>query len=122
LSEYDKRSADMMMFGWHADTEDSANFVESLATCRNEATGWGRYNASDYCNPKLDALMTRANVETDVATRTKLLQDAERLMYEDAPFIPLHWQDQAWAARKNIHIEPVLNVLNLPYLGDLVVD
>ena len=36
--------------------------------------------------------------------------------------MPLHWQDLAWAAEKNVKIEPILNVMNFPYLGDLVIE
>ena len=43
-------------------------------------------------------------------------------MPDEAAFVPLHWQDLAWAARKGVNIEPVLNVMNFPYLGDLVIE
>jgi len=56
------------------------------------------------------------------AKRATLLQEVEKRLYEDAAFIPLHWQDLAWAAKKNVNIEPVLNVMNFPYLGDLVIE
>jgi peptide/nickel transport system substrate-binding protein len=120
--EYDNRSADMMMIGWHADTEDSANFYEFLTFCPNAETGAGQYNAGNYCNPEIDALVAKANLETDRAKRAALLQAVERRLYDDAAFIPLHWQNLAWAAKKNVNIEPVVNVMNYPYLGDLVIE
>ena len=120
--EYDDRAADIMMIGWHADTEDSANFYEFLTMCPNKETGAGQYNAGNYCNPEIDAMVEKANVETDLDKRAALLQEVEKRLYDDAAFIPLHWQDLAWAAKKDVHIEPVLNVMNFPYLGDLVVE
>ncbi|OEY66401.1 ABC transporter substrate-binding protein [Marinobacter sp. X15-166B] len=120
--EFDARAADMMMIGWHSDTEDSANFFEFLTMCPDTETGRGQYNAGNYCNEEIDALVTRANVETDPDTRTAMLQDIERRLHDDAAFVPLHWQDLAWAARKNVQIEPILNVMNFPYLGDLVIE
>ncbi len=120
--EYDARAADMMMIGWHADTEDSANFYEFLTFCPNAETGAGQYNAGNYCNPEIDALVNQANVETDLEKRSALLQEVEKRLYDDAAFIPLHWQDLAWASKKNVKIEPILNVMNFPYLGDLVVE
>lgn len=120
--EYDDRAADIMMIGWHADTEDSANFYEFLTMCPNKDTGAGQYNAGNYCNPEIDAMVEKANVETDLDKRAALLQEVEKRLYDDAAFIPLHWQDLAWAAKKDVHIEPVLNVMNFPYLGDLVVE
>ncbi|MDV2078357.1 ABC transporter substrate-binding protein [Marinobacter xestospongiae] len=120
--EYDARAADIMLIGWHADTEDSANFFEFLTMCPDADSGRGQYNAGNYCNEEIDALVEQANVETDLDKRTALLQDVEQRLYDDAAFVPLHWQDLAWAARKNVRIEPILNVMNFPYLGDLVVE
>lgn len=120
--EYDERAADIMMIGWHSDTEDSANFTEFLTMTPNADTGKGQYNSGNYSNPEVDELVTKALVETDDAKRSEMLQKVEELLYNDAAFIPLHFQDLAWAARKGVHIEEVLNVMNFPYLGDLVID
>lgn len=51
-----------------------------------------------------------------------MLQQVEQTLYDEAAYIPLHWQDLAWASAANIDIEPVLNVMNFPYLGDLVIN
>ncbi|MBU2712652.1 ABC transporter substrate-binding protein [Zooshikella harenae] len=119
--EFDKRAADIMMIGWHSDTEDSANFIEFLAMCPNSETGYGQYNSGNYCNPEVDKLVVKSSEETDLAKRQAILQKAENILYNEAAFVPLHWQDPAWAARKNIQLAPVVNVMNFPYLGDLVV-
>ncbi|TFH86122.1 ABC transporter substrate-binding protein [Billgrantia azerbaijanica] len=120
--EYDDRAADMMMIGWHADTEDSANFHEYLTACPDPGTGAGQYNAGNYCNPELDMLVAEANLEVDLAKRAEMLKRLEQTLFDEAAFVPLHWQDLAWAAAPNVAIEPVLNVMNFPYLGDLVID
>lgn len=119
--EFDKCAADMLMIGWHADTEDSANFTEFLAMTRNEETGQGQYNCGHYSNPEVDKLVTDANVETDPAKRAALLQKVETTLYNDAAFVPLHWQNLAWGAKSNVDIKPIVNPMNFPYLGDLVV-
>jgi peptide/nickel transport system substrate-binding protein len=59
---------------------------------------------------------------TDKAARALQLQKIERLLYDDAALVPLHWPHLSWASRKNVHIEPVLNVIDMPYLGDLVIE
>ncbi len=119
--EFDKCAADMLMIGWHADTEDSANFTEFLAMTRNEETGQGQYNCGHYSNPEVDKLVMDANVETDPAKRAVLLQKVETTLYNDAAFVPLHWQNLAWGAKSNVDIKPIVNPMNFPYLGDLVV-
>jgi len=120
--EFDAQVADIQMMGWHPDTEDSANYSEYLLMCPNKETGKGQYNSGNYCNAKLDELVNKANVETDKEKRRAILQKVERIAYEDAAYVPLHWQDLSWATKKNVNIEPVINIMDFPYLGDLVVE
>lgn len=120
--EFDKRAADMMMIGWHSDTEDTNNFFEFLSACPNKDTGWGQYNSGNYCNKKIDSMIAEANATTDVEKRTKIMQEMEKIVYDEAGFIPLHWQNLSWGARKGVNVDPVVNVMNFPYLGDLVVE
>ncbi len=120
--KFDERAADIMMIGWHSDTEDSANFTEFLAMCPDTKTGYGQYNSGNYCNKSVDEMILASQGETDEAKRAKLLQDVEKALYEDAAFIPLHWQDLAWAAKKGVKAADILNVMNFPYLGDLVIE
>ncbi len=118
--EFDAQVADIQFIGWHSDTEDSANFTEYLTMCPNKETGMGQYNSGNYCNPEVDALITASNAETDVAKRTAMLQQVERLLSDDAAYIPLHWQDLSWAASTNlVNAKEVVNVMDFPYFGDL---
>lgn len=119
--KFDERAADIMMIGWHADTEDSGNFSEFLLMCPNAETGYGQYNSGNYCNPELDKLVLAAQSETDEPRRADMLKQVERIAHEDAAFVPLHWQNLAWGAKKNVDIAPIINVFNFPYLGDLVI-
>ena len=119
--KFDERAADIMMIGWHSDTEDSANFNEFLTMTPNTDTGRGQYNSGNYSNPEVDKLTEASLTETDTAVRAQELQKVEKILYDEAAFVPLHWQDLAWAARKGVDIEPILNVMNFPYLGDLVI-
>jgi peptide/nickel transport system substrate-binding protein len=119
---FDDRAADIMMIGWHSDTEDSANFYEFLAMTPDQATGMGAYNSGNYSSEYVDQQTVKANQETDTAKRAEMLQAIENKMFQDAAFIPLHWQNLAWAARKGVNLDPVVNALNFPYLGDLVID
>lgn len=120
--KFDERAADIMMIGWHSDTEDSANFNEFLTMTPNADTGRGQYNSGNYSNATVDELTLASLTETDTDKRAEMLQKVEKILYDEAAYVPLHWQDLAWAARSNVDIEPVLNVMNFPYLGDLVVN
>jgi len=119
--KFDERAADIMMIGWHSDTEDSANFYEFLSMTPNKDSGRGQYNSGNYSNAEVDRLTEASLLETDDAKRAEMLRKVEQIMYDEAAFVPLHWQDLSWAARKGVNIEAVVNVQNFPYLGDLVI-
>ncbi|TNF90329.1 MAG: ABC transporter substrate-binding protein, partial [Gammaproteobacteria bacterium] len=119
---FDDRAADVMMIGWHSDTEDSANFYEFLAMTPDQSSGMGVYNSGNYSSDYVDTMTVKANAETDPKKRAQMLQDIEAKIFQDAGFIPLHWQNLAWAAKRGVNIDPIVNALNFPYLGDLVID
>lgn len=118
--EFDNRVADMMMIGWHSDTEDSGNFSEFLTVCPEKKKGYGIYNSGNYCNPKIDELVYAAQSQTDSAKRKAMLQEVEQILYDDAAFVPFHWQNHSYGAKKNVKVDPIINALNFPYFGDIV--
>jgi peptide/nickel transport system substrate-binding protein len=120
--KFDERAADMMMIGWHSDTEDSANFYEFLSMTRDADTGRGQYNNGGYSNADVDRMTLDSLTMTNDEERAQVLQRIEQIMHDEAAFVPLHWQDLAWAGRSGVHIENIVNVQNFPYLGDLVID
>jgi peptide/nickel transport system substrate-binding protein len=120
--KFDERAADIMMIGWQSDTQDSANFYEFLVMTPDAKTGYGQYNSGNYSNPEVDRLTVATQSMTDAEARTAQLKRIERILYEEAAIVPLHWQHLSWAARKGVNIEPVLNVIDMPYLGDLMVE
>lgn len=119
---FDARDGDMLMIGWQSDTQDSANFYEFLVMTPDRKTGYGQYNAGNYSNPDVDRLTLETQTMTDRNARANVLKGIERILYEDAALLPLQWQHLAWAARKNVKIAPVVNVIDMPYLGDLVIE
>ncbi|WP_394249493.1 ABC transporter substrate-binding protein [Vibrio profundi] len=119
--EFDVCAADMMMIGWHSDTEDSANFNEFLTMTRNTETGRGQYNCGHYSNTAMDSVVEASNTETDPAKRSEMLKGVEATLYQDAAFVPLHWQSEAWGAKSNVGAAAVVNPMVMPYFGDLVV-
>ena len=118
--EFDAQAADIQMIGWHSDTEDSGNFSEFLTMCPNKETGYGQYNSGNYCNPRIDELTMAAQTETDLKKRTAILQGIERILYNDAAYVPFHWQNHSYAGRNKVGIRHIVNTMNFPYFGDLV--
>lgn len=118
--QFDAQVADIQMLGWHSDTEDSANFYEYLYMCPSKESGYGQYNSGNYCNAKVDELTLVSQTETDLAKRAVMLQEVEQILYDDAAFIPLHWQMLSWAGNdKLINAKDIVNVMNYPYFNEL---
>lgn len=67
---------------WAADFVDPINFLECFLS------GQGN-NRTGYNNPEYDALIHAAYAEADAAKREAHLQEAERMLLEDAPVTPL---------------------------------
>jgi peptide/nickel transport system substrate-binding protein len=119
---FDERAGDIMIIGWQSDTQDSGNFYEFLVMTPDKAKGYGQYNAGNYSNSEVDRLTLETQTMTDPKARAEVLQNIERILYDDAALIPLHWQHLSWAARNNVKLGAVVNVIDMPYLGDLVIE
>jgi oligopeptide transport system substrate-binding protein len=69
--------------GWSGDYPDAQNFVDILFHSGSPQNHMG------YSNAKVDKLLEQARVEADGAKRMTLYRQAERLIVDDAPWIPL---------------------------------
>ena len=58
------------------------------------------YNWAHYSNPKLDALLAKAN--NDTAGREQALKDAMKIAMDDAVYIPLYDVRQLWVTNKDV--------------------
>ena len=49
-----------------------------------------------------------------------MLQEVEKILYDEAAFIPFHWQMLSWAGSVKLkNADEIINVMNFPYFGDL---
>jgi oligopeptide transport system substrate-binding protein len=105
LRDIDQGNFSMFSLGWIADYPDPQNFLE--IKLHSESAD----NETKYSNPEVDDLLDRASSETDEAERIRLYQEAERLIIEDSPWIPLfHGQD-------SVLVKPyVKNLPNAPFV------
>jgi oligopeptide transport system substrate-binding protein len=76
---------DVSRDGWGADFPSAHNQLAGLFTCG------GGNNDSQYCNPAFDQLIAQADAEPDQAKAAALYTQAQRLMLDDAPMIPLRF-------------------------------
>jgi len=74
---------DMFILGWIADYPDPHTFLDILFYTGSENNIFG------YSNLDLDALLDQAAIEQDRAVRLAMYQQAEQLVVDDAPCLPL---------------------------------
>jgi len=105
LRDIDQGNFKMFSLGWIADYPDPQNFLDI------KLHSGSSNNETQYSNPEVDALLEQARTEKDEAERTRLYQEAERLIVEDSPWVPLfHGQD-------SVLIKPyVKNYTNAPFV------
>jgi len=83
LYNLNEEKDEMFALGWVADYPDPNDFLDILFRTGMEN------NMFEYSNPGLDALLDEAAVEPDNATRLTMYQEAEQIVVDDAPCLPL---------------------------------
>lgn len=74
---------DLSRAGWIGDYLDPTNFLDLFVTGGgNNRTGWS--------NPQYDALIKQAAMTGEQAARYEILQEAERILVEEAPVAPVY--------------------------------
>jgi oligopeptide transport system substrate-binding protein len=96
---------EMFALAWIADYPDPHNFLDILFRSGSEN------NAFEYSNPDLDALLDSAAVEQDNATRLAMYRQAEQIVLDDAPCIPL------WHGANYVLVRPYVEGYELSLLG-----
>jgi oligopeptide transport system substrate-binding protein len=75
---------DVARAGWAGDYADPHNFLDlHLRDGGNNHTGWG--------SDAYDRLIRKAAGETDVAKRFRYYDEAEAILLEEMPLIPIYW-------------------------------
>ncbi|MEP7377666.1 MAG: ABC transporter substrate-binding protein [Chitinophagaceae bacterium] len=82
---------------WIADYPDAENYL-SVFYSKNPAPP----NYTRYRNPQFDALFEKALAENNDSLRYKLYQQADQLMIQDAPVIPLWYDKVIWLVQPEI--------------------
>ncbi len=79
-----KQVTQIFRAGWIADYNDAYSFAELLHSRHG-------INDSGYDNPEYDALLEASAREPDPEKRKRLLQQAERIMLDDYPILPIYF-------------------------------
>lgn len=79
---------DMCLLGWMMDYPDADNFLHMLLDKENARVGSAN-NVSFYTGDAVHDLLVRARTNTVQAERVKLYQDAQRILFDEVPMVPL---------------------------------
>lgn len=98
LDKVSKGEADAFLLGWTGDNGDADNFLYTLLS----TASIGGNNSTRYSNKKLDKLLVKAQKETDPAKRKKMYQQAELIIHNTAPWVPIVHSTPALAGDANL--------------------
>lgn len=90
--------ADAFLLGWTGMNGDADNFLYTLWHGDNI----GSTNSTQYDNPELDTLLDQARTTTDQEERNELYEQAQVIMHENPPVIPLVHTSPSLAGKENI--------------------
>lgn len=76
--------------------------LRTLLATPDKDKGYGASNFFNYSNPSLDALLDQAMQTADVAMRQQLLQQASDIAIDDFAILPIHYEVNLWAMKKDI--------------------
>lgn len=89
---------------WGADYNDPMTWLDMFLT-------GSPLNTQDWSNAQYDELIKKAQVELDLAKRSQMLQDAEKILLDEEAVTPLYFRSSAFA------VNPKLKGLILPPYG-----
>jgi peptide/nickel transport system substrate-binding protein len=92
---------EMCLMGWTGDNGDPDNFLYVLLD--KEATRVPAQNVAFYRSDPLHDLLVRAQEVSDVAERTALYEQAQQIVHDDAPWVPLAHMTQLAAFDHRVH-------------------
>ncbi|NHN31486.1 peptide ABC transporter substrate-binding protein [Paenibacillus agricola] len=81
---------------WGADYNDPMTFLDMWLSDNSS------FNYMEYSSKAYDDLVKGADKELDLAKRSKMLVDAEKLLMTDAPLAPLYFRTRPYAKRVNV--------------------
>ena len=98
-----RHEASIYMLGWGVPTFDALYSLQSLTRTMGQG-GDGNYNVGRYSNQRMDYVVDRIKVETDLPVRNRFLTEGLQVSNDTVSHIPLHNQIIPWAMKKNVEV------------------
>ena len=98
----------MSMMGFGTATGETMSQHWMLVHTNDKAKALGHANNGHYANGRIDAILREAIETLDDAKREKIVQDVGAMYMRDQAIVPLHYQVNIWAMRKELTYQPRL--------------
>jgi peptide/nickel transport system substrate-binding protein len=108
VGQANKQAFSAFLFGWGTGTAEASDPLIAQNATFNPTKGWGAANRGRYSNPDVDKLIEQALGTADDAAREKVLQQAQKVVFDDTALIPLHIQKNIWATRTGLTYVPTV--------------
>ena len=107
LDKVQRGQHDMALLGWTGDNGDPDNFLYILLD--KGAAEYPANNIAFYRSDRLHEILVEAPRESDMPRRTGLYRQAQEIVHQDAPWVPLVHSAQTAAFKKSVrgfHLHP----------------
>lgn len=98
LDKVMKGECELFRMGWIADYPSMDNFLYPLFHSSEK----GNNNMTFYSNPEVDRILEQARSETDDTKRHELYAQAEKIILDDAPIVPIYFYSFARVVQPNV--------------------
>jgi peptide/nickel transport system substrate-binding protein len=99
-------NSSFIMSGWDVPSGDAGSMYSALFYSRDKKEGFGEVNRGSYSNAEVDALIDKADSTANIDERDAALQEATKLLMQDIPMIPVHYEQDIYAVRDGVTMEP----------------
>jgi ABC-type transport system substrate-binding protein len=82
LSDLETRQFEAVIMGWTSTPYPNPRQIWHTDSEKDQGS-----NMVAYSNPKVDELIGKANLETDLTKRSKIMQEINRILYDDQPYM-----------------------------------
>ncbi|HTH62696.1 MAG TPA: ABC transporter substrate-binding protein [Paraburkholderia sp.] len=99
IKEAKQGEHDLLFMGWAGDNGDPDNYLTPLFSCNAVTSG---INFARYCDATLDKLIAGGKATADQGKRAKAYEAAQKIIHDEALWIPLGYPTAAAITRANV--------------------
>lgn len=108
-----------IMSGWDTPSGDAGGMYNSMMYSRDKKKGYAGANRNGYASDEFDAWVDKADATPNIEERDKNLQEATKVAIRDIVLIPVHYEQDLYATKKNVDLKPRMDKFIWAYEIDI---